>query len=50
MCRFLAYSGEPVFLSSLVSAPAHSLVHPFLHATEAKTGTNPDCFGIGWYG
>ena len=50
MCRFLAYSGEPVFLSSLVSAPAHSLVHQSLHAAEAKTGTNGDGFGIGWYG
>lgn len=50
MCRFLAYSGEPVFLSSLVSAPAHSLVHQSLHAAEAKTGTNGDGFGLGWYG
>ena len=50
MCRFLAYRGEPVFLSSLVSAPAHSLVHQSLHAAEAKSGTNGDGFGIGWYG
>ncbi len=50
MCRFLAYSGEPVFMSSLVSAPAHSLVHQSLHAEEAKTGTNGDGFGLGWYG
>ncbi len=50
MCRFLAYSGEPVFMSSLVSAPAHSLVHQSLHAAEAKTGTNGDGFGLGWYG
>jgi predicted glutamine amidotransferase len=50
MCRFLAYRGEPVFLSDLVCAPAHSLVHQSLHAAEAKTGTNGDGFGIGWYG
>ena len=50
MCRFLAYSGEPVFLSSLVCAPTHSLVHQSLHAAEAKTGTNGDGFGLGWYG
>ena len=50
MCRFLAYRGEPVFLAELVSAPAHSLVHQSLHAAEAKTGTNGDGFGIGWYG
>lgn len=50
MCRFLAYRGEPIFLSDLVCAPAHSLVHQSLHAVEAKTGTNGDGFGIGWYG
>lgn len=50
MCRFLAYLGEPVFLNELVCAPTHSLVHQSLHATEAKTETNGDGFGIGWYG
>ncbi|WP_372426384.1 class II glutamine amidotransferase [Salinarimonas chemoclinalis] len=50
MCRFLAYRGEPVFVSDLVCAPAHSLVHQSLHAEEAKTETNGDGFGIGWYG
>jgi len=50
MCRFLAYRGEPVFLSDFVCAPAHSLVHQSLHACEAKTGTNGDGVGIGWYG
>ena len=50
MCRFLAYRGEPIFLSDLVCAPAHSLVHQSLHAAEAKTGTNGDGFGLGWYG
>lgn len=50
MCRFLAYSGEPVFLSDLVCAPKHSLVHQSLHADEGKTETNGDGFGIGWYG
>ncbi len=50
MCRFLAYRGEPIFLAELVSAPCHSLIHQSLHAAEAKTGTNGDGFGIGWYG
>ena len=50
MCRFLAYSGEPVLLSDLVCAPTHSLVHQSLHADEGKTETNGDGFGIGWYG
>lgn len=50
MCRFLAYRGEPVLLETLVAAPAHSLIHQSLHATESKTETNGDGFGIGWYG
>jgi glutamine amidotransferase len=50
MCRFLAYRGEPIFLSDLVCAPSHSLVHQSLHATEAKTETNGDGLGVGWYG
>lgn len=50
MCRFLAYQGVPVFLDQFVSAPCHSLVHQSIHATEAKTGTNGDGFGLGWYG
>jgi glutamine amidotransferase len=37
-------------MSQLVCAPAHSLVHQSLHATEAKTETNGDGFGLGWYG
>lgn len=50
MCRFLAYRGAPMLLETLVSAPAHSLIHQSLHATEAKTETNGDGFGLGWYG
>lgn len=50
MCRFLAYSGVPVFLEDLVAAPCHSLIHQSLHAEETKTGTNGDGFGVGWYG
>ncbi len=50
MCRFLAYRGAPLLLEALVAAPAHSLIHQSMHATEAKTETNGDGFGIGWYG
>ena len=50
MCRFLAYSGVPVFLEDLIASPCHSLIHQSLHAAEAKTGTNGDGFGVGWYG
>ncbi|ACA15236.1 glutamine amidotransferase class-II [Methylobacterium sp. 4-46] len=50
MCRFLAYHGDPVYLDDLVCTPTHSLIHQSLHAAEAKTETNGDGFGIGWYG
>ena len=50
MCRFLAYQGEPILLETLVATPCRSLIHQSLHATEAKTETNGDGFGLGWYG
>lgn len=50
MCRFLAYTGEAIFLEDLVCKPRHSLVRQSLQASEAKTATNGDGFGIGWYG
>lgn len=50
MCRWIAYKGRPVFLEEVVSKPEHSLVHQSLHAREAKTETNGDGFGLGWYG
>jgi glutamine amidotransferase len=46
----LAYLGEPIFLEDLVCKPRHSLVRQSLRATEAKTVTNGDGFGVGWYG
>lgn len=50
MCRFLAYLGEPIYLEDLVCKPRHSLVRQSLRAVEAKTVTNGDGFGVGWYG
>ncbi len=50
MCRFIAYHGDPIFLEQLVCQPRHSLVRQALRAEEAKTVTNGDGFGIGWYG
>ncbi len=50
MCRFLAYSGEAILLEDLVCRPSHSLVRQSLRAVEARTVTNGDGFGIGWYG
>jgi predicted glutamine amidotransferase len=50
MCRWLAYSGRPIFLETLVSRPCHSLVHQSQSAAECKAVTNGDGFGVGWYG
>jgi predicted glutamine amidotransferase len=50
MCRLAAYLGQPVYLEELIAKPARSLMHQALRAEEAKTVTNGDGFGIGWYG
>ena len=50
MCRWLAYKGASTWLDDLICAPAHSLVAQSLRADEAKTSTNGDGFGVGWYG
>jgi glutamine amidotransferase len=35
---------------TLVAAPEHSLIQQSRHAREARTTTNGDGFGLGWYG
>jgi glutamine amidotransferase len=50
MCRFLAYSGSPVWLDSLLIEPESSLISQSMAAREAKTVVNGDGCGIGWYG
>jgi predicted glutamine amidotransferase len=50
MCRWVAYRGESIYMEDVVTRPHHSLIRQSLQATEAKTGTNGDGFGIGWYG
>jgi glutamine amidotransferase len=49
MCRWVAYRGQPIYMEEVVTKPSHSLIDQSLRATEAKTGTNGDGFGIGWY-
>jgi glutamine amidotransferase len=49
MCRWLAYSGTPIFLSRLLFEPENSLIDQSLHARESISTTNGDGFGIGWY-
>ncbi|MER5961377.1 class II glutamine amidotransferase [Streptomyces sp. NPDC002057] len=50
MCRWLAYSGTPMLLDSVLYAPEHSLINQSLHARLGVESTNGDGFGIGWYG
>lgn len=50
MCRWAAYLGSPIFLEDIISRPGHSLVAQSQEATECKTSTNGDGFGVAWYG
>ena len=50
MCRWAAYSGDPVYLEDLILSPAHSLIEQSHHARQAKTPINGDGFGVAWYG
>ncbi|MFF8829419.1 class II glutamine amidotransferase [Streptomyces sp. NPDC015131] len=49
MCRWLAYSGTPLLVDSILYRPAHSLIDQSLHARMGVETTNGDGFGIGWY-
>lgn len=49
MCRWAAYSGEPIFLDEIISRPGHSLIHQSHRATHAHTAINADGFGVAWY-
>lgn len=55
MCRWIAYSGQPIFIEQLITLPERSLVEQALN-TEMNydtdgtlMGTNGDGFGVGWY-
>jgi glutamine amidotransferase len=60
MCRWLAYSGPPIFLDELIVKPSRSLLVQSRFAREnwisvpgipeGDFPTNGDGFGIGWYG
>ncbi|MFI8193780.1 class II glutamine amidotransferase [Streptomyces sp. NPDC085946] len=49
MCRWLAYSGTPVLLETILYRPRHSLIDQSLHARLGVETTNGDGFGVGWY-
>ncbi len=50
MCRWLAYSGSPMALQTVLLEPEHSLIDQSLHAQMGVETTNGDGFGVGWYG
>ncbi|MFD3811553.1 class II glutamine amidotransferase [Rhodococcus sp. NPDC058639] len=50
MCRWMAYSGDPILAEDLLFRPEHSLIDQSLHSHLGATTTNGDGFGVGWYG
>ena len=50
MCRWLAYSGNPVLLEDMLFNAKHSLIDQSMCSRSAETPTNGDGFGVGWYG
>jgi len=50
MCRWMAYSGDPLTVDELLFRPEHSLIDQSLHSREGAETTNGDGFGLGWYG
>src|SRR5258708_28224214 len=49
MCRWLAYSGEPMLLTHLLYTRVQSMIDQSMHAKLGAETTNGDGFGIGWY-
>lgn len=56
MCRWIAYTGKPIYMDMLVTRPEHSLVAQSLDTKMrykpdgSILAINGDGFGIGWYG
>ncbi|MCD2441467.1 class II glutamine amidotransferase [Agromyces sp. SYSU K20354] len=49
MCRWLAYSGEPLQPSTVILDAEHSLVKQSLNSPLGAETVNGDGFGFGWY-
>lgn len=49
MCRWLAYSGEPLRPSTVILDAQHSLVKQSLNSPLGAETVNGDGFGFGWY-
>ncbi len=50
MCRWLAYTGNPIRPNLLLFEPENALVNQSYRARLSETPTQGDGFGIGWYG
>lgn len=50
MCRWLAYAGKSIPMSTLLFQPNNSLIRQSLSAQRSIVPTNGDGFGLGWYG
>ena len=50
MCRWMAWSGQPVIVEELLFQPEHGLIDQSLHSRMGVETTNGDGFGLGWYG
>ncbi len=50
MCRWMAWSGQPVPIEALLLKTQHGIVDQSLHARMGAEPTNGDGFGLGWYG
>ena len=49
MCRWLAYTGEPLQPSQLILDTQHSLIAQSLDSPLGAETVNGDGFGFGWY-
>jgi predicted glutamine amidotransferase len=50
MCRWMAWTGQPIMLDELLFKTQHGIVDQSLHARMGAEPTNGDGFGLGWYG
>ena len=50
MCRWMAYSGDPLPIDALLFNAQHNLIDQSMSSRSAETPTNGDGFGLGWYG
>ena len=50
MCRWMAWSGQPVLIDEVLFKTPHGIVDQSLHARMGAEPTNGDGFGLGWYG